>query len=56
MLYLTVVFLLFAGATGWWSFAAGVPGDVLKLLYAFFAILGGFCFVMSLTKRRGDLA
>ena len=56
MPYLTVVFLLFAGATGWSSFAAGVPGDAVKLLYAFFSILGSFCLVMSLTKRKRDLA
>jgi hypothetical protein len=52
MPYFAVLFLLFAAAAGWAAFAAGVPLEFLKLLYAFFALMAMLCLAGTITGRR----
>jgi hypothetical protein len=52
MPYLTVLFLLFAGAAGWAGFVAGVPVEFLKLLYGFFVLMAILCLAGTITGRR----
>lgn len=52
MPYLTVLFLLFAGAAGWASFVAGVPVEFIKLLYGFFVLMAILCLAGTITGRR----
>jgi len=52
MPYLTVVFILFAGAAGWAGFAAGFPVEFVKLLYGFFVIMAILCLAGTITGKR----
>jgi hypothetical protein len=51
MPYFAVVFLLFAAIAGWAGFAAGVPIELLKLLYGFFVIMAVLCLAGTITGR-----
>jgi len=52
MPYFAVLFLIFAAAAGWAAFAAGVPLELLKLLYGFFSIMAILCLAGTITGRR----
>jgi hypothetical protein len=52
MPYLTILFLVFAGAAGWAGFAAGVRVEFIKLLYGFFVMMAILCLAGTITGRR----
>ncbi len=52
MPYLTILFLLFAAASGWAGFATGFPIEFVKLLYGFFAVMAILCLAGTITGRR----
>ena len=54
MPYFAVLFLIFAAAAGWAAFAAGVPLELLKLLYGFFSMMAILCLADSAADAPAD--
>ena len=52
MLYLTLLFSVFAVGAGWWGFSPHVSTETAKLLYGFFVMMGGLCFFGTVTHKR----
>lgn len=56
MPYFAAIFLLFAAAAGWAGFAAGVPVELVKLLYGFFALMAILCLAGTIIGRTRSVA